>query len=195
MRNNGHVTQREVEVSLHSEIVSSTDTKGTIRFCNDYFCQIAGYSREELLGEPHNILRHPDMPAEAFGMMWTALKAGKPWMGIIKNRCKSGDHYWVDAYVTPLRDKGQITGYESVRVKADPETIERAQRVYARLKAGKAICNPVEKFWQSGGQTVALFALGSFVLLMIASLFFEATLATKVVASLVVSLVLGGLSQ
>lgn len=195
MRNNGNVTQREIAVSTHSEIVSSTDTKGTIRFCNDYFCEIAGYDRSELLGQPHNILRHPDMPAEAFGMMWTALKAGKPWMGIIKNRCKSGDHYWVDAYVTPLRDKGQITGYESVRVKADPETIERAQRVYARLKAGKAICNPVEKLWQSGGQTVALFALGSFVLLMIASLFFEATLATKVVASLVVSLVLGGLSQ
>ena len=103
MRNNGPVTGREVFVSATDEIVSSSDIHGNILFCNETFQRISGYSYDELINQPHNILRHPQMPREAFGMLWTALKAGKPWMGIIVNRCKNGDHYWVDAYETPLR--------------------------------------------------------------------------------------------
>ena len=87
MRNNGHITGKEVTLSAHEEIVSSSNLRGDIEFCNDTFCRISGYSREELLNQPHNILRHPQMPPAAFGMLWTALKAGKPWMGMVKNRC------------------------------------------------------------------------------------------------------------
>ncbi len=112
MRNNGPVTGREVSLSNSDDIVSATDTRGIITFCNDTFCEIAGYAHEELIGQPHNLLRHGDMPAAAFQMLWDAIKGGQPWMGIVKNRCKNGDHYWVDAYVTPLRDSSNtITGY------------------------------------------------------------------------------------
>lgn len=103
MRHMGPVTQREVHLNDSDEIVSATDTQGVITYCNDRFCEISKYSRDELMGQAHNLLRHPDMPQAAFQMMWTALKAGKPWMGIVKNRCKDGDHYWVSAYVTPLK--------------------------------------------------------------------------------------------
>jgi aerotaxis receptor len=138
MRNNGHTTGKEIHLSTHDEIVSSSNLRGDIEFCNDTFCRISGFSREELLNQPHNILRHPQMPTAAFGMLWTALRAGKPWMGMVKNRCKNGDHYWVDAYITPLRQNGQIYGYESVRAKADPAVIHRAERVYERINQGKA---------------------------------------------------------
>ena len=165
MRNNGQLTGKEVPVAADGEIVSSTDTRGNIQFCNDYFCKIAGYERSELLYQPHNILRHPDMPAKTFEMLWTSLKAGTPWMGIIKNRCKNGDHYWVDAYVTPLRDRGQVYGYESVRVRADAAVIKRAEKVYARLQANKPVCPLPEKLVHSWGAT-ALTALLSFSVLL-----------------------------
>jgi len=165
MRNNGHITDREVFVSNNNEIVSSTDTRGNIQFCNDYFSQISGYTHEELIGQPHNILRHPHMPVEAFSMMWTALKAGRPWMGMVKNRCKNGDHYWVDAYVTPLREKGQIYGYESVRAKADPTIVKRAEKVYARLQQGKSIYSPLEKIWHVFGCGIQATAITAVLLL------------------------------
>lgn len=166
MRNNGPITDREVIVSATDEIVSSTDTHGNILFCNETFQRISGYSYSELINQPHNILRHPHMPREAFGMLWTALKAGKPWMGIIKNRCKNGDHYWVDAYVTPLRDRGQIHGYESVRVRADAACISRAEMVYERLRQGKSIYSPLSHLWRVFGGA-ALITLTTFILLFI----------------------------
>ncbi len=159
MRNNGPVTGREVKFSAQDELVSSTNTRGDIQFCNEAFCRIAGFSAEELLHKPHNIVRHPDMPPAAFGMLWTAIKAGKPWMGIVKNRCKNGDHYWVDAYVTPLRQNGQILGYESVRVKADEAVIRRAELVYQRLNQGKPACSTLSKLWSSWSTSLTLAAL------------------------------------
>lgn len=169
MRNNGSltgrpITDKEVVLAPDDEIVSSTDTQGDILFCNDTFCHIAGYTREELINQHHNILRHPHMPKEAFAMLWTALKAGKPWMGMIKNRCKNGDFYWVDAYVTPLRERGKIYGYESVRVKADAALIARADKAYARLQAGKALYPAVENLrWRFG--TTILMTLVTLLLL------------------------------
>lgn len=161
MRNNGAITGREVNIANNEEIVSSSDLKGTILFCNDTFCKIAGYSREELLGQPHNILRNPHMPAPVFEGFWRTLKADKPWMGIVKNRCKNGDHYWVDAYVTPVHDHGQAVGYESVRVKADPERIRRAELVYARIQQGQPIYPLWEKLLRqwSSALVVALLSL------------------------------------
>ena len=160
MRNNGHVTGREVPVQAGDEIVSSTDTQGKIQFCNDTFCQISGYERDELIAQHHNILRHPDMPPEAFAMLWQALKQRKAWMGIIKNRCKNGDHYWVSAYVTPVGKRGTVSGYESVRVQADRAVISRAENAYKRLQSGKPACPPLKAFYQRGqtgiGLTLAL---------------------------------------
>ena len=134
MRDNGPVTGHEVPVKEGDELVSATNTKGVITFCNDTFCKVAGFERDELMRKAHNIVRHPDMPEAAFQQVWDRLKAGKPWMGIVKNRCKNGDHYWVDAYVTPLKVNGEITGYESVRVHPQRVYVERAETALKEMK-------------------------------------------------------------
>ena len=142
MRNNQPVTDREVTFSGQQKLISSTNLKGVITDCNDEFVKISGYSREELIGQPHNLVRHPDMPAAAFDDMWQHLKNGKPWMGMVKNRCKNGDFYWVSAYVTPLRDNGQTIGYESVRVCPARADVERADALYKKINAGKSWRRP-----------------------------------------------------
>lgn len=138
MRNNSPVTQREKRFPDHVRLVSVTDGNSIIKDCNDAFVEISGFSREELIGQPHNIVRHPDMPPAAFAAMWSYIKQGKPWMGLVKNRCKNGDHYWVNAYVTPISEHGKIIGYESVRTCPQREDIERAEKLYQRLNAGQA---------------------------------------------------------
>ncbi|RUM55504.1 MAG: aerotaxis receptor Aer [Marinomonas sp.] len=131
------VTNRENDFPAHYTLVSSTDVKGRITFVNDDFCKVAGYEREELIGQPHNLIRHPDVPSAVFADMWENLKAGRSWMGIVKNRCKSGDHYWVSAHVSPLIDNGKVIGYESVRQKVTNEQKAHAQMVYERVNSGK----------------------------------------------------------
>lgn len=138
MRNNQPVTGREYQFDATKRLISATDLKGNIRFFNDDFLQVSGFSREELMGSPHNIVRHPDMPPAVYENMWSTLKKGKPWMGLVKNRRKNGDHYWVSAYVTPVCEGGNVVGYESVRVTASQAQKARAERVYNRLRAGKA---------------------------------------------------------
>lgn len=137
MNINRSVNAVEQTFPAEQRLISATDANGKITYCNDEFTKISGYSREELLGSPHNLVRHPDMPAAVFGLMWSYLKAGKSWMGIVKNRCKNGDYYWVNAYVTPILEDGRLTGYESVRVKPTSQQINRAQKLYDRLRAGK----------------------------------------------------------
>ncbi len=138
MRNNQPITQRERSFPTEQRLISTTDSKGIITYCNEAFVEISGYSREELIRSPHNLVRHPDVPPAVFGHMWSTLKQGRPWMGIVKNRCKSGDHYWVNAYVTPIFEGSQIVGYESVRIKPTAEQVRRAEALYKRLNAGKA---------------------------------------------------------
>ena len=138
MRNNQPITQRERTFPSQQRLISTTDAKGVITYCNDAFVEISGYSREELIHAPHNMVRHPDVPAAVFEHMWATLKQGQPWMGIVKNRCKSGDFYWVNAYVTPIFDGQQGVGYESVRIKPTAEQISRAQALYQRLNQGKS---------------------------------------------------------
>lgn len=166
MRNNGPTTGKNIPVRAGEELVSSTDTKGTIKFCNDTFRDTSGFTREELINQPHNIIRHPEMPEAVFSLMWGALKAGRPWMGIVKNRCKNGDHYWVDAYVTPLRDKGVVQGYESVRVQPDPVRVARAEASYRRMRSGKSVCPKTIRLWQASRTAleVALVALAVLVI-------------------------------
>ena len=112
MRNNQPVTGRELLLEPNVVIISRTDAEGRITFANDDFLRTSGFSLDELIGENHNILRHPDMPAEAFRDLWTTLRRGRPWSGLVKNRCKNGDHYWVRASVTANAGGG----YMSVRV-------------------------------------------------------------------------------
>jgi aerotaxis receptor len=137
MRKTGPVTQKNTPLQAGDQLVSSTDTKGVIAVANEAFCKIAGYTEQELVGQAQNIVRHPDMPSAVFKMLWDTIKQGKPWRGVVKNRCKNGDHYWVDAYITPMYENNEIIGYESVRQKAEPEWIKRAEDVYGRLQNGK----------------------------------------------------------
>ena len=137
MRNNQPITQQERSFPAHQRLISTTDLKGQITYCNENFIQISGFSREELLRAPHNLVRHPDVPPAVFAHMWTTLKKGEPWMGIVKNRCKNGDFYWVNAYVIPVLAEGKTIGYESVRVKPTREQIQRAEALYQRINAGK----------------------------------------------------------
>lgn len=147
MKMNFPVTQRERDYAIDLELVSGTDAKGRITYANDDFVAVSGYSIEELVAAAHNIVRHPDMPPAAFQDMWDTLKTGRPWMGVVKNRCRNGDHYWVDAYVTPVFEGDRITGYESVRVRPARTLVERADRLYARLRAGRG---PVRAWWGLG---------------------------------------------
>ena len=137
MRRNLPVTQREIPMREDARLISTTTLKGVITHCNDEFVEISGYSREELIGQAHNLIRHPDVPAAVFQHMWDTLDKGRPWMGVVKNRAKSGDHYWVSAYVTPILEKGQKVGYESVRATATRDQIRRAEKVYAAINQGK----------------------------------------------------------
>lgn len=137
MRNNQPVTNQEVTVPPSANILSTTSPKGVISHINKDFLEISGFDRDELIDQAHNIVRHPDMPQTAFQMLWKALKGGRSWMGIVKNRCKNGDHYWVDAYATPIINDGEIEELQSVRVKAKEKYVERAEALYQQLQSGK----------------------------------------------------------
>jgi methyl-accepting chemotaxis protein len=137
MRTNLPVTENEVLLTDATLIVSKTDLKGRITYVNRDFIEISGFNERELIGEPHNIVRHPDMPAEAFEDLWSTLKEGRPWTGYVKNRCKNGDYYWVLANATPLWEGGQVSGYMSVRRKANPEVVARIETVYKQFREKK----------------------------------------------------------
>jgi PAS domain S-box-containing protein len=121
------------------QLVSTTDLEGRITYANEEFCEIAGYSLDELMGQHHNIVRHPNMPKDAFKDLWGKLKHGESWRGMVKNRCKNGDFYWVDAYVTPLYEDNKIIGYQSVRTKPSEEQKKKAQQLYDVFNNGKSI--------------------------------------------------------
>ncbi|MBR1274530.1 methyl-accepting chemotaxis protein [Bradyrhizobium sp. AUGA SZCCT0283] len=138
MRTNLPVTAVEYPISDDTLIASRTDLKGRLTYFNDQFLDAAGFSEAELMGQPHNIIRHPDMPSEAFENLWETLKAGKPWVGAVKNRRKNGDFYWVLATASPVRENGQITGYTSIRTKLPADQRAEAEHVYALLREKKA---------------------------------------------------------
>jgi len=134
VRRTGTVTLREFVIDDGSTLVSTTDLKSRITYCNPGFVAVSGYERDELLGQPHNLIRHPDMPAEAFRDMWDTLEAGQPWTALVKNRRKNGDHYWVRANVTPVVENGRVTGYMSVRTKPARAEVEASEALYARMR-------------------------------------------------------------
>lgn len=138
MKKNFPVTGQEKTVQEGIRLVSRTDTKGIITFANDNFVAQSGFSRDELLGSSHNIVRHPDVPPIVFEDMWDTLKKGLPWRGVVKNRCKDGGHYWVDAHVVPVRKNGETIGYMSVRTAASRGDIAKAEALYAEAaRTGK----------------------------------------------------------
>lgn len=144
MRINSAVTGKQQNVADNANILSTTNPKGQITHINDEFVDISGFERDELIGQPHNIIRHPDMPRGAFELMWGRLKTGKPWLGAVKNRCHNGDHYWVRAYAIPITDaSGKPIEYQSIRTRLEPEAQERAEALYAKLQEKEPKKGPI----------------------------------------------------
>ena len=136
MRNNQPVNSNEYFLPDGAAIISRTDAKGIITHCNEEFIQASGFTREELIGQAHNLIRHPDMPEEGFRDFWDTIKRGRTWVGMVKNRRKDGSYYWVQASAAPLPDG---SGYCSVRTKARPEDVQEAEALYQRMRSGEKI--------------------------------------------------------
>lgn len=134
---NQSAINEEVTFGNEEELVSVTDKRGVVIYVNPSFCLVAGYTEEELVGQNHNIVRHPDMPKEAFSDLWSKLKSEQAWRGAVKNRCKDGRYYWVDAFVTPVYDQGQLTGYQSVRTVLKTQYRTNAETLYQAINDGK----------------------------------------------------------
>lgn len=170
----GSATTNTEQVFNESDILLSvTDLKSNIKYANPAFCNIAGYTLEELKEQPHNIVRHPDMPKVAFKDLWSFTQQGNSWMGPVKNKCKNGDYYWVNAYVTPIKNKlGENIEYQSVRTKLDTHVQKRADKLYSALNKGET---PIRVKFQTDQtlwiqSVLFLFTLASFALLFSAQL-------------------------
>ncbi len=137
MSSHPYVTQQNTPLADDTTLMSTTDLQSYITHANDTFVQVSGYTLQELQGQPHNMVRHPDMPKAAFADMWFTLKKGEPWSGIVKNRRKNGDHYWVRANAVPMVREGKISGYMSIRTRATDEEIAAVEPLYKALNAGR----------------------------------------------------------
>jgi len=138
MRNNLPVTQREHDFPADATLMSVTDPQSRITYANEAFINVSGFAAEDIVGQPHNLVRHPDMPPAAFGDMWATLKAGESWTGLVKNRRRNGDHYWVRANATPVMRHGQPVAFMSVRTKPSREEVAGAEHLYAAMREGRA---------------------------------------------------------
>lgn len=138
MRTNLPVTHSEYQFPSSETLLSTTDLESRVTYANAAFIRTSGFEREQLVGQPHNLVRHPDMPAEAFADMWRSLKAGQSWRALVKNRRVDGDYYWVCANAAPMRRHGQVTGYLSVRTKPSRTEVDATQALYQRFKEGRA---------------------------------------------------------
>ncbi|MEO8411066.1 MAG: PAS domain-containing protein, partial [Propionivibrio sp.] len=158
MKTNLPITNNEVLFPKGRYIVSRTDLKGAITYVNGTFVTISGFARDELVGKNHNLVRHPEMPPAAFQLLWDTVKAGRPWRGMVKNRCKNGDFYWVDALVVPVCKDGQTTGYMSVRHEPTRSQIAAAEEFYRQMRDDK-VKLPKTPFWKRGSFGVKLNVL------------------------------------
>ena len=154
MRINMPVTGREVDFPDGDTLVSTTDERGVITHCNEAFVRISGFDYDELIGQPHNLVRHPDMPPEAYRDMWSTIGHGRPWSGVVKNRCRNGDHYWVLANVTPVMAGGKPRAYMSVRLKPTREQIRDAEALYAQIRSERDTGRPTIRLHAGGVRRV-----------------------------------------
>lgn len=138
MKINLPINESEYIIGDAEEIISTTNLKGILSTVNTDFVTISGFDEDELIGKNHNVVRHPEMPPEAFADLWTTLKSGKPWKGMVKNRCKNGQFYWVDAFVSPQFVDGSLTGYQSVRFKPDRGAVSRSEKLYGKIMSKKS---------------------------------------------------------
>jgi len=159
------VSGTERRFGEHENLISTTCPKGSITYYNEIFHEISGFDDEDLTDKNHNVVRHPDMPAAAFADLWQTIKAGKSWMGIVKNRSKNGDHYYVDAYVTPIMKNGEIVEYQSVRKAPERKCVERAEKLYQRIRDGKA---PFRSWLQFGFVTRIMAGISAILLAALA---------------------------
>jgi len=136
MRNNTPVIQRNFDFPDGATLMSTTDLQSYIVYANKAFVDVSGFARDDILGQPHNLVRHPDMPTEAFADMWKTLKGGESWTGLVKNRRQNGDHYWVRANATPIEHNGQVVGYMSVRTKPKAHEVQEAEALYQQMRSG-----------------------------------------------------------
>jgi aerotaxis receptor len=166
---------KERKFSEKSTLISVTDVKGVIQYCNSDFIEISGFTEGELLNSHHNIVRHPDMPKAAFEDLWATIQKDKPWQGMVKNKCKNGDYYWVHAYVTPIFEKGVKTGYQSVRSCPTQQQISDAELLYNSLNSNPAKKLPKPPFLKR----IKLAAKINIILLMLTSLFLYEQISAK----------------
>ncbi len=151
-------TGRERSFEEYEIIVSKTDLKGRITYANDIFCRVAGYSETEVLGQPHSIIRHPDMPRCVFKLLWDTVEAGHEIFAYVVNLCKNGDHYWVFAHVTPTFDEGgNIVGYHSNRRVPERRAVEQIKQIYALLKKEEDSFSDRRKGMESAFQTLVKY--------------------------------------
>ncbi|MGM0434366.1 MAG: PAS domain-containing protein [Pseudomonadota bacterium] len=163
MRTNLPVTGQEETFGADERLISTTNLRGVIQNANETFIRVSGFSQKELEDQPHNVVRHPDMPEAVYENFWSTLKAGRPWMGVVKNRCKNGDHYWVSAYVSPVYQNGEKVGFQSVRTNATPEQKERASSLYRRMKKTSRVVS----LWHRTGVSLQALATGALSLLLV----------------------------
>ncbi|KTG17265.1 MULTISPECIES: methyl-accepting chemotaxis protein [unclassified Guyparkeria] len=178
MKVNLPVTQKNVDYPADMQLISTTDLKGQITYVNQDFIKVSGYGWHELIGKPHNLIRHPDMPPAAFKDLWDTIKAGEVWNQLVKNRCKNGDHYWVDAYVTPVYAGEEIVGYQSIRSKPSEAAIAKAEALYRRMNENKI--DRVPKKRRLADLDMGPIALGGLAVVILVNLLelFQITTAT-----------------
>lgn len=186
MRHNQSLINEEVHFEQSQELVSTTDLRGVITYANKEFCTIAGYTEDELIGKNHNIVRHPDMPKAAFKEMWQTLKQGHSWRGMVKNRCKDGRYYWVDAFVTPIFEHGQLIGYQSVRTKPSQNLKHTAQNLYNKINIGKPIYSFREQITLR--RFASLFLLATWLILTAFLLSISVLLINLIVCLVIIAL-------
>jgi aerotaxis receptor len=189
MRNNQPVTGREARLPPGEFIVSKTDLKGKIVFVNRTFVEISGFSEDELIGQPQNIIRHPDVPPAVFEDLWRTIKAGDSWRGVVKNRCKNGDHYWVEANVNPIWRNGKPVGYMSMRRQAPREEIKAAERLFSDMRSNRP------RYRLKAGYPVRTGLAGQFQLAFttLSRAWCGVTLSLAVVASLIAATLAGAM--
>jgi aerotaxis receptor len=200
MKINKPVTQIEEILEDDALLISRTNTKGAISFSNDEFIKISGFPKEELEGKNHNVVRHPDMPPEAFEDLWATIKTGESWKGVVKNRCKNGNFYWVNAHITPVMENQQIVGFVSVRSKASREEINQASDLYKRINQGQVSFPPTLKcknfsfrsLLEKKGSLLSL--IGLTISLQIASLLIGPAGSLFFSAATIIFCLVGGLS-